>query len=235
MTVATADKVSTPPAATGAPSAPPASAPAPAAAAAPAAEAPKADAPVAPAPAGTAPQPTTNAAPSDKDVNATTAAEPPTVYDLKLPDGSLLDTAALDSLKGVAAELKLAPEGAQKLADTAHALVTAHTQAAVDALAKQEADWEAASRADAQIGGAAFDGTTAKLHGLLDEFFPEVAADLKSSFWLKEPRVRLGLARLAAAMSEGAAPVRGTPTQTDGKDIAAAFGWDQTGTPAATK
>jgi len=230
MTVATADQVPTPAAAVTPPSATPAAAPAAAPAVAPAAPAAAAPAqpPAAPAPAvsgkdSTPAQPPAPAQPA-----------PATVPDLTLPDGTLLTAQHLDGLKALAADLKLAPEAAQKVADHAHALVAGHTQAAEAALAQQEADWESASRADAEIGGAAYDAVTAKIHGLVDAHFPEVSADLKASFWLKHPAVRKGLARLAAGMAEGAAPMRGAPTRPAGEtDVGKVFGWDTTGVPQA--
>lgn len=167
------------------------------------------------APAGETP-------PADSGQKETTTPGTPTVYDLKLPDQPLLKPEQLEPLKALAAESKLAPEAAQKFADYAHSLVVGQAEAAVASLAQEEAAMEAASRADPHLGGARFDAVTAKIGKVLDEFFPEIAADVKSSFWMKEPRARLGFARLAAAMAEGGAPVRGAETRAP-EDPAATF------------
>jgi len=63
------------------------------------------------------------------------AAPEQVVYDFKVPEGTELDTALVESFKPLAAELKMSNADAQKLVD----LVASHTQKAVDEMREKEA------------------------------------------------------------------------------------------------
>jgi hypothetical protein len=241
---AVAEKVATPPATT----APATPAAAPPAAAAPAAAPPAAAPAAAPAETKTEAAPAAKAGKAASEVAAglklteekkpgepaatsapetKPADEKPVVYDLKLPEGTPVKGETLEKIQALANTMKLTPEAAQVLADNASTLLSAHaesiTKAAVESLAAEEAAMEKAGRDDVDLGGSRYDAVTGHINGVLDEFFPEIADSVKSSFWMKLPEARLGFARIAASMAEGGVPVRGSPTHEAPKEKAAIF------------
>lgn len=137
----------TPPAA--APAAPPAVTPAPA----------QVTPPAPAAPPATPPAPTSAIGGTDP---ATPPAEKPkepakaSPIELKLPEGVELDGTLLDGFKATAAELGLDSPKAQKVLDQFVAAQTAQAKATEAALAKQDAEWVEAIKADPEIqfGGA---------------------------------------------------------------------------------
>lgn len=127
----------------------PAAAPAAAATpAAPAAAAPPAGAPPAATPESNADGKKTEAAPEgEKKV------EVPEVYDFKAPDGMQLDEAAIGVVTPVLKKLGITQEGASEL-------TAAYIEIQKTTAAKQSQDWLIASKADKEIGGAAFDANS---------------------------------------------------------------------------
>ena len=132
------------PAAPAAPAAPAVIPAAPAAPVAPAAVIPPTPAPATAAVVPPVTSPVTPAAPAA-----------PAAYVLKMPEGSILDTKAVERTTTLATSLGLSPDHAQKALEFASAEVAAYRQS-LDANAKQirEKDWPAALMADPEVGGS---------------------------------------------------------------------------------
>lgn len=135
------------------PATPPAKPAEPAAPAAivPPAEAPKPDAKVPPA-APAAPA----AKPESKPGDPPTAPKPPAVYDLKLPDGSLLDKTDIERIVKTAKENEFAPEDAQKLLEAEHEAVKAYDVKQKAQLTEATKTWAEESKNDKEVGGEKF-------------------------------------------------------------------------------
>jgi len=166
----------------------PAAAPAPAApAAAPAAAAPAAPAPSAPA-AAVADPAAPNADPAKPAADPAKPADPaapaaPEKYSFVMPKDVVLDAKVVSDFEGVAKELNLSQEAAQKVIDKMGPVIvkndTARIAAAVE---KARADWTAQAAADKEVGGERFAENVATAKKAFDAFgTPELAAVLKAS------------------------------------------------------
>jgi hypothetical protein len=106
------------------------------------------------APASTQPQGAEGKASAPAATPAATTPQAPEKYEFKAPEGVSLDPSVVSELSGVAKELGLSQEAAQKLVDKLGPAVTKATasqqQAAVQAAVAQ---MEAASKADPELGG----------------------------------------------------------------------------------
>lgn len=105
------------------------------------------------------PAPVASAGEPAKDEAAAPAPVVPETYDLKVPDGSLLDTGATERIAATARELGLSNEAAQKTVDLLDGEVQATVAAVLEAhqpggaeWAKQEEAWKAEVMADASLG-----------------------------------------------------------------------------------
>lgn len=98
----------------------------------------------------------------------------PETYELTAPDGVTLDPAALEIATPVFKELGLSNEQASKLVPVAaqwrEAITSEIQQAAVSQHAALSAGWVTEARADAEIGGANWDASTAAAAKALDMF-----------------------------------------------------------------
>ena len=83
-----------------------------------------------------------------------TAKVVPDKYDLKLPEGSLLDPSAIERHAQRAKELKLSNEEAQKELDRDHETVKSYVEGQKAQLKKQSEEWVKAAQSDAEIGGS---------------------------------------------------------------------------------
>lgn len=105
----------------------------------------------------------------------------PEKYDLKLPEGAVLDAAHLDQVAAFAKANGLSQDAAQKIVERDNATLAAYREKAVaDWNAKTQA-WLDASKTDKEIGGDKFDASvkvaldarnrfgTPELQKLLDE------------------------------------------------------------------
>lgn len=81
--------------------------------------------------------------------------------DLSVGEGYELDTEVFDQFKGVLSEIGAPKEVAQKFLDLQTALETKRAEAYQAAMVKQSQDWEAATKADKELGGANFEKTQA--------------------------------------------------------------------------
>lgn len=90
----------------------------------------------------------------------------PESYDLKMPDGVELDTAAADEFKGIAKEYGLTQEQAQKVADIGAKMVQRQTEAHQ----AQVQTWVDAVKADKEIGGDKLNENLAVARKTIDTF-----------------------------------------------------------------
>lgn len=95
------------------------------------------------------------------DGKTTPAAAPEAYADFTVPDGVTLDAAALDAFKGLAKDLGLSQERAQKVADVIAQQAKASAEASQSAMKAEitrvQTEWAQQAKADAEIGGDKFD------------------------------------------------------------------------------
>lgn len=209
----------------------PAPAATPAAEVKPAAPAPAAAPPPAPAPqiltdAPPKPQPETKAAPDVKpaepakpsadpaakpaappsgEVKPPTAEPPkPVVYDLKLPEKSLLTKADVDAMAAHAKEKGLAPEQAQALLNERSQAVAQYVEVQTKNLAEQSSKvWVEQLRSDKDFGGDKFNQTCELAHRAFTRFADaDLVKDVKATGLANHPAFVKAWARVGRAMAE---------------------------------
>ncbi|WP_454911126.1 hypothetical protein [Stutzerimonas chloritidismutans] len=79
--------------------------------------------------------------------------------DFAVPEGMEMDAEVLANFKGIAKELGIPQEAAQKLIDLQASLETKRSAAAEQAQAAQKQQWADQIKADPELGGANFDKT----------------------------------------------------------------------------
>jgi len=149
----------------------------------------------------------------------------PEKYELKLPEGSTLDPAAIERTATTARELGLSNDAAQKALEMVasefgvqqEALVEAHKPGGAE-WTKRVKEWEGQALADKDIGG----GSTEALQRnaelgkrVLATFFPDGVHDfLHETGYGSHPDILKGLIRIGKAMSEGTLVMPGTQAAT---------------------
>lgn len=121
---------------------------------------------VAPVVTGTPAAPAEAAKPAD----APAKVEPPAApekYELKAPEGQALDASVLSKFEGVARELGLTQDAAQKLVETMAPQMQQAQQALFNA---QREQWKTDSRNDKEFGGEKFEANMAVAKKALDAF-----------------------------------------------------------------
>jgi hypothetical protein len=164
----------------------------------------------------------------------------PESYDLKVPDGSTVDSAFVDRTAAKARELGLTNEAAQKLFDSEVKDATERETASQAALAKAKADsqkalldawapngaewkkqqdeWTKLSKADSAIGGEKFNQAVESAGQAVERFGdPELKKMLEETGFGRHPVVLRFLSKIGAASREstfanGGAPTGGTET-----------------------
>jgi hypothetical protein len=125
--------------------------------------------------------------------------EVPEKYDLQMPDGVDLDTAAADEFTAIAKDLKLSQADAQKLAGVAANMQL--RQAKVHA--EMVKGWEDQSKADTEFGGDAFDQNVAVARKAIDTFgSPQLKELLNTSGLGNHPEVIRAFFKAGKAISE---------------------------------
>ena len=160
--------------------------------------APQVPQPVAPSPAAVPPAVVGDAAAAP----GATPQSAPVEYALTIPQDSLLDPTAVERVTAFAKAEHLAPASAQKVLELAHA-----EQAAL--VEKQKADytakitgWEAAVKADPELGGANYTGMLARTVAVLDRFGDtELKEALKSTGFGNYPALVRFVNKIGAAMA----------------------------------
>lgn len=171
------------------------------AAADPAAAAPEAETPEAKAAREAAETPEAKA--EREAAEAKAAGAPETYEDFTMPEGVELDTELAGELQGIAKELNLPQAAAQKVADLGAKMILKMSQAAEEANTQAVADWTAATKADAEIGGSKLPATLASANKVLAKFAsPELKTLLDQSGLGNNPELIRVFARIGAVLSE---------------------------------
>ncbi|MDZ7918509.1 protease [Rhodoferax sp.] len=132
------------------------------------------------------------------------AAKPavPEAYEFKFADGVTLDEDAAGEFTGLAKELGLTQDGAQKVADIGAKMAQKWATQQEQALMQAGDEWAAQTTSDPEIGGDKLDASLAAGKKALDELgTPELSALLKSSRLGNHPEVIRFFARVGAKVS----------------------------------
>ena len=150
-------------------------------------------------PAGTADTTvTSDPAASTTDPKATDPVVPES-YELKMPDGVQLDSAAAEEFTAIAKELKLDQAAAQKLADIGAKMATRQAEAH----AQLVETWTEQVKADKEIGGDNLDQNLGIARKAIDTFgSPELKALLNSTGMGNHPEVVKLAFKVGKAISE---------------------------------
>jgi hypothetical protein len=127
---------------------------------------------------------------------------PPEKYeDFKLPEGVTVDAAQIEGFKGLAKELGLTQEAAQKLVDFQAANEAAQVKKIGEFWDKQASDWLAEAKADKEFGGAKFDESVAAANAALKQFgTPKLIEALQTYGMGNHPEVIRAFARVGQAI-----------------------------------
>lgn len=184
--------------------------------------------PEAPATTTAAPPPssnaTTSAAPTTPPQQTTSSAEPqkppeakpatPEKYELKQPEGSPIDSQALEETAAFSRELGLTNEQAQKLVDRDHQLLTSYVAAQQQALIERsQTQWVDEIKADKEIGGADFNRNAELARRAMAKFGSDsLKQALNESGLGSHPELVRAFVRIGKAMAEDTlAPAAGSP------------------------
>jgi hypothetical protein len=127
----------------------------------------------------------------------------PDKYDLKMPDGTALDEAALADLEPVARELNLTNEQAQKLAETYANRMQQDLQRQQENWKRTTEEWVGAIKADKEIGGQNFDVSVRHAQAALNKFgSAELRAQMDATGMGNHPELVRVFARIGKAMAE---------------------------------
>lgn len=175
---------------------------APGATGAPAQPAAPATPPAAPAAAAT----TTPAAPAATPAAPAAPAAPavPEKYELKLPDGALIDTKAIERTAATAKALGLSQDNAQKALDFANGEVKAYHEGLTAQHQERVKGWTEALATDTEIGGTNLEANGQLAWRVIQKFAADTTleADLKASGYNQHPGLFKLLARIGKAMGE---------------------------------
>lgn len=128
-----------------------------------------------------------------------TAPVVPESYELKMPDGVQLDSAAAEEFTAIAKELKLDQAAAQKLADIGAKMATRQAEAH----AQLVETWTEQVKADKEIGGDKLDENLGIARKAIDTFgSPELKALLNSTGMGNHPEVVKLAFKVGKAISE---------------------------------
>lgn len=128
---------------------------------------------------------------------------PPADYTFTFAEGKALEGEHLDFVKGLAKELGLSQDQAQKLADKAISRGEEASARQVEMVEAAKAEWAGAVRADKEIGGDALDANLGIAKKALQAFgTPELTALLNESGLGNHPEIIRAFYRAGKAISE---------------------------------
>ncbi len=117
-----------------------------------------------------------------------------------LPEGFQVDTAVMDEFKGLAKELNLPQETAQKLVDLQAKVETARAEA----FSQQVTDWKNTCRNDKEYGGKDFEANAAVANKALVEYgSPELVKMLQETQLGNHPEMVRAFYKIGKALEEG--------------------------------
>lgn len=158
----------------------------------------------------TAAAPVTEQSPVTPEAPAAATAEAPgqpatpvEYTDFAVPEGMEMDAEVLTSFKGIASELGIPQEAAQKLIDLQASMETKRSAAAEQAQAAQKQQWADQVKADPELGGANFNKTVETAVKAIEQHGTPELRDLLSETGLgNHPLMVQFCHRIGKAMSE---------------------------------
>ena len=140
--------------------------------------------------------------------------------DFKLPEGFEVDAEALTNFKGLAKEMGISQENAQKLVDMQASLMSKQNEANTKAWEKMQNDWRSSAMADKEYGGQTVKENIGVAKKALDKFgSPELKQALEVTGMGNHPEFIRLLYRVGKTLKEDKMAGGQEPTNT-GKDVA---------------
>lgn len=138
---------------------------------------------------------------------------PEAYEDFTLPEGMEMDADVLGEFKGLAKELNIPQDKAQKLIDFQTQLATKQAEQYQAAVAKQSQDWAAAIKNDPEIGGENYDKSVASAIKVIQSFGDPALTELLNTSGLgNHPALFKFCHRISAAISEDKFVMPGSQT-----------------------
>jgi hypothetical protein len=128
---------------------------------------------------------------------------PENYEDFKAPEGAALDAEVATEFKGLAKELNLSQDAAQKVADLGGKLAQKWAGQQTEAIQKAQAEWINGTKTDKEIGGDQLPANLAVAKKALDTFgTPELRTLLNESGLGNHPEIIRAFYRAGKAISE---------------------------------
>lgn len=144
--------------------------------------------------------------------------------DFALPEGVEINAEVLTQFKGIAKELGISQEAAQKLIDLQASMETNRAEATQLALAEQAKQWAEAIKADKELGGEKFAATQESAVKAIERFgSPELRSLLNDTGLGNHPELVKFCHRIGAAISEDGLVLGGTQTGAKEMSLVDAF------------
>lgn len=138
-----------------------------------------------------------------KEADAKLTGAPEAYTDFTLPEGIDMDTATLDAFKGLAKELNIPQEAAQKLVDLQAKLATKQVEDLQSAVVAQGQKWAAEVKNDPELGGENYDKSVASAIKVIQSFGDPALTELLNDSGLgNHPALFKFCHRISAAISE---------------------------------
>lgn len=143
------------------------------------------------------------AAATKKDGEGKPSGAPEAYTDFTLPEGISMDADTLDAFKGLAKELNIPQEAAQKLVDLQTKLATKQAEDLQSAVIAQSQKWAAEVRNDPELGGENYDKSVASAIKVIQAFGDPALTELLNDSGLgNNPALFRFCHRISAAISE---------------------------------
>ena len=144
------------------------------------------------------------AAATKKEADAAKPTGAPEAYtDFTLPEGIDMDVGTLDAFKGLAKELNIPQEAAQKLIDLQTTLVAKQADAYQQAVVAQGQKWAAEVKNDPELGGENYNKSVASAIKVIQSFGDPALTELLNDSGLgNHPALFKFCHRISAAISE---------------------------------
>lgn len=153
------------------------------------------------------------AAAAKKDGEGKPPGAPEAYTDFTLPEGISMDADTLDAFKGLAKELNIPQEAAQKLVDLQTKLATKQAEDLQSAVVAQSQKWAAEVRNDPELGGENYDKSVASAIKVIQAFGDPALTELLNDSGLgNNPALFRFCHRISAAISEDKFVMPGSQT-----------------------
>ncbi|MGP5443840.1 hypothetical protein [Pseudomonas helleri] len=153
------------------------------------------------------------AAATKKDGEGKPSGAPVAYTDFTLPEGISMDADTLDAFKGLAKELNIPQEAAQKLVDLQTKLATKQAEDLQSAVVAQSQKWAAEVRNDPELGGENYDKSVASAIKVIQAFGDPALTELLNDSGLgNNPALFRFCHRISAAISEDKFVMPGSQT-----------------------